>query len=218
MAEFVWKAQGEKDVQQPRIKPKPLKFGKERSLSSGSAWSGFSTAFCCHVALVLSPGWSVPFLHVALSLQPRKLLPSFPTLPALPYSSEILPMMVFFFSAVDLKRMGTPMLSFVLPSANSFYPLIAWHGTKCWHPELPPEMGNMGSDNVCEWEASLLQGGSLFTCVKQRKRVVGYLRDLIHMILIIVPEWKIPSPSSSLQCRTSEISHITLQWFWLSLP
>lgn len=97
MAEFVWKAQGEKDVQQPRIKPKPLKFGKERSLSSGSAWSGFSTAFCCHVALVLSPGWSVPFLHVALSLQPRKLLPSFPTLPALPYSSEILPMMVFFF-------------------------------------------------------------------------------------------------------------------------
>ena len=124
----------------------------------------------------------------------------------------------FFFSAVDLKGMGTPMLSFVLPSANSFYPLIAWHGTKCWHPELPPEMGNMGSDNVCEWEASLLQGGSLFTCVKQRKRVVGYLRDLIHMILIIVPEWKIPSPSSSLQCRTSEISHITLQWFWLSLP
>lgn len=128
------------------------------------------------------------------------------------------PWWFFFFSAVDLKRMGTPMLSFVLPSANSFYPLIAWHGTKCWHPELPPEMGNMGSDNVCEWEASLLQGGSLFTCVKQRKRVVGYLRDLIHMILIIAPEWKIPSPSSSLQCRTLEISHITLWCFWLSLP
>lgn len=89
----MWKAQGEKDVQQPKIKPEPLKFGK--GLSSGSAWSDFSTAFCCHVALVLSPGWSVPLLLIALSLQPRKLLPSFPTLTALPCSPEILLMMFF---------------------------------------------------------------------------------------------------------------------------